>query len=79
MDPHRGKPFSTTDRDNDGDSSYHCADNYGAAGWWYFESAVNGWNCYNTNPNHRYYFGYWYNFPGGYYNIQYIEMKIRPL
>ncbi|PIK59717.1 Techylectin-5B [Apostichopus japonicus] len=79
MDPHRGKPFSTTDRDNDGYSSYHCADSYGDAGWWYFGSTVNGWNCYNTNPNYHNYFGYWFNFPGGYYNIQYIEMKIRPL
>ncbi|XP_071837360.1 fibrinogen-like protein A isoform X1 [Apostichopus japonicus] len=79
MDPHRGQPFSTRDRDNDGYSSYHCGSSY-YNGWWFYGSNVNGYYCYNTGPNYLWSNRpYWYNFPGGIHNIQYIEMKIRPV
>ncbi|XP_071837354.1 fibrinogen-like protein A isoform X2 [Apostichopus japonicus] len=66
----KGMAFTTRDRDNDLYSS-NCASSYN--GWWYN-------NCYYNYPNYPWSTGpYWYNFPGGNHNIQYIEMKIRPV
>ncbi|XP_071837358.1 fibrinogen-like protein A isoform X2 [Apostichopus japonicus] len=80
MDAHRGQPFSTKDRDNEAHSSYHCGRSH-ANGWWFNGRNVNGRNCYHTMPNYPWssYGPYYLNFPGGNHNIQYIEMKIRPL
>lgn len=41
---HNSRPFTTTDRDNDGHKD-NCANFYGKAGWWYGA-------CYNSNLNH---------------------------
>ncbi|KAJ8035672.1 Angiopoietin-1 [Holothuria leucospilota] len=77
MRNHRGRSFSTPDRDNDGYSYYHCA-NYYDAGWWYG-------NCYTANLNGVYPHGirlgyYYYNYdPSDTYRLRYTQMKIRPL
>ncbi|KAJ8035664.1 Fibroleukin [Holothuria leucospilota] len=73
MSNHRGRDFSTPDRDNDAYSYYHCAYYYDA-GWWYG-------NCYTANLNgvydgndfdlYRYYYTY--------YALRYAQMKIRPV
>ncbi|PIK48944.1 Tenascin-R [Apostichopus japonicus] len=69
--------FSTFDRDNDIDGSTNCAA-YQHGAWWYK-------SCANSNLNGDYMAAddaqssiYWYNLPGGRYNIKYTEMKIRP-
>ncbi|XP_071835913.1 fibrinogen-like protein A isoform X1 [Apostichopus japonicus] len=69
---HRGMPFTTTDRDNDRHSTVNCASHY-HNGWWFNA-------CYYSMPNYPWSSGpHWYSFPGGNHNIQYVEMKIRPL
>uniref|UniRef100_A0A1I8FRR0 Fibrinogen C-terminal domain-containing protein n=1 Tax=Macrostomum lignano TaxID=282301 RepID=A0A1I8FRR0_9PLAT len=45
---HRGRPFTTIDRDNDQNPSGACTDTRGFAGWWYA-------NCCNANPNGMYF------------------------
>ncbi|XP_071837318.1 uncharacterized protein [Apostichopus japonicus] len=72
---HNGAAFSTRDRDNDGCSYYHYASYY-KSGWWYTYYCY--YYCDLNGPYTGSYTIYWYNFPGGYYNIQSTEMKIRP-
>ncbi|XP_071836774.1 uncharacterized protein [Apostichopus japonicus] len=69
---HNGGKFSTRDRDNDG-YSYNLAEYYSSA-WWYNYN----YNCDLNGPYTGSYTIYWYNFPGGNYNIRSTEMKIRP-
>ena len=70
-----GKQFSTLDRDNDIDSSRHCAlKTYGSTapgGWWHR-------NCFHVNLNYNY--GAPLGFiklAGTWYSPPFIEMKIR--
>ena len=44
--PHKGKKFTTKDRDNDGNSKTNCAQKW-SGGWWYG-------NCFNVNLNGPY-------------------------
>ncbi|PIK55698.1 fibrinogen-like protein A [Apostichopus japonicus] len=73
---HNGEEFSTRDEDND-DYSYGSIDNlaeYYSSAWWYSYY----YYCDLNRPYTGSYTIYWYNFPGGYYNIRSTEMKIRP-
>ncbi|XP_071837021.1 fibrinogen-like protein A [Apostichopus japonicus] len=69
---HRNQPFTTKDRDNDG-NGYNCAVYYEGP-WWYN-------NCYNSNLNGVY--GdknlAWHHLPGQIYYVKFAEMKIRPI
>ena len=74
---HRGLPFSTKDRDNDGASSSNCASSHKGA-WWY-----NG--CHRSNLNGLYLNGKvdtqgmtWFNWKNSHYSVKRSEMKIRP-
>ena len=76
---HRGSPFSTKDKDNDGNSS-NCAVSYKGA-WWYN-------NCHDSNLNGVYHHGKhsshgdgvnWNHWKGHYYSAKRAEMKIRPV
>ncbi|KAJ8043564.1 Ficolin-1 [Holothuria leucospilota] len=75
LDYARGYPFSTRDQDNDLIDG-NCAQ-YWHGAWWYTY-------CHHSNLNGGYfeseYRGVWWNdLPGNEYNIQYTEMKIRPI
>lgn len=76
---HRNNLFSTYDRDNDLSDTKSCAESQHGA-WWYSSCAnanLNGdYNetYYNPNPTI-----YWLHLPGGSFNLQFTEMKIRPL
>ena len=74
---HNNMPFSTKDRENDIDSSRHCA--IASAGAWWYKF------CQYTNLNGRYlgeksnYQGVrWYSFRRN-LSLKFAEMKIRPL
>ncbi|XP_078585817.1 ficolin-2-like [Branchiostoma floridae x Branchiostoma japonicum] len=76
---HDGRPFSTTDQDNDSDPSA-CADRF-RGGWWYG-------NCHHSNLNGLYHplgehIGRgdgieWIQWKGMFYSVKSAEMKIRP-
>ncbi|XP_071837330.1 uncharacterized protein [Apostichopus japonicus] len=72
---HNGAEFSTQDEDNDGYSYYDYADYFSSA-WWY--DYYYYYYCDLNAPYTGSFTIYWYNFPGGYYNIKSTEMKIRP-
>nr|UKB92859.1 tenascin isoform X8 [Lethenteron reissneri] len=75
MTYHKGRPFSTVDRDNDV-AITNCAISYHGA-WWYK-------NCHRANLNGKY--GdkshsqgvNWYHWKGHEYSVPFVEMKIRP-
>ena len=67
--PLDGKPFSTPDNDNDGQSKYNCALNTNS-GWWHAHFNCGHINLNNQPPN-IYLNGY------NYYPV-FAEMKIRP-
>ncbi|KAJ8032865.1 Fibrinogen-like protein A [Holothuria leucospilota] len=75
---HRGKPFSTYDRDNDDYYSYNCA-SYWHGAWWYhscYYSHLNGnYNEQSVDDNSV----SWHYLPGSIRYIKYTEMKVRPL
>jgi hypothetical protein len=76
LDTHRGRQFSTYDRDNDG-SSGNCAVQWSGA-WWYN-------NCHDSNLNGQYNSAsngkgvVWYHWLGYPYSLRFSEMKIRPV
>ena len=79
LDHHRGRAFSTKDRDNDRSSS-HCSQQFHGA-WWYG-------SCHNSNLNGKYLHGKhssyadginWSQWKGYYYSAARAEMKIRPV
>ncbi|CAH3173853.1 unnamed protein product [Porites lobata] len=76
---HRGSPFSTKDRDNDG-SSNNCATRFKGA-WWYercHESNLNG--LYHRGRHSSYADGVnWYHWKGHHYSVKRAEMKIKPV
>ena len=76
---HRGLPFSTKDRDNDG-SSNSCATSFKGA-WWYercHESNLNG--LYHRGRHSSYADGVnWYHWKGHHYSVKRAEMKIKPV
>ncbi|KAJ8032904.1 Ficolin-2 [Holothuria leucospilota] len=72
---HRNMAFTTKDSDNDA-NSVNCAVYYHGA-WWYK-------SCSHSDINGNYHgSGWssisWYNLPGGYHNIKFTEMKVRPV
>ena len=74
---HRGKSFSTKDRDNDKWSGGNCALRWKGA-WWYN-------NCHHSNLNGLYLNGKvdakgmsWHHWKNSYYSVKRSEMKIRP-
>ena len=76
---HRGKAFSTKDRDNDAYSG-NCATQFKGA-WWYG-------SCHSSNLNGRYLKGKhssyadgvnWYSWKGHHYSVKRAEMKIKPV
>ncbi|XP_060602514.1 ficolin-1-like [Ruditapes philippinarum] len=75
LEYHNGMKFSTKDRDNDPESSHHCADKYHGA-WWYK-------SCHFSNLNGQYgskEFGKgtnWKQWKGHHTSMETIEMKIR--
>lgn len=79
LSPHRGKPFSTRDEDNDSWRS-NCAVQYKGA-WWYG-------SCHDSNLNGLYHLGKhsssgdgvnWYKWKGNNYSVKRAEMKIKPV
>ena len=77
---HRGNPFSTKDRDNDGQSD-NCATRFKGA-WWY------GGGCHYCNLNGLYHRGRhssradgvnWSTWKGYYYSAKRAEMKLKPV
>ena len=73
---HNNKPFSTYDRDHDGESGFNCAREYSGA-WWYYDN-------YYSNLNGRWHLedsyraAYWYYWTD-YDAVTFSEMKIRKL
>ena len=74
-----GRPFSTTDRDNDGASWRNCAEVAGQGGWWYYA-------CTNANLNGVYHHTpsapdatgiWWYHWHGAYYSLKATTMMIQ--
>ena len=57
-----GRQFSTRDRDNDGASSYNCAEEYGMARWWYRPGCgkINLNGVYYHSPRTTDYIGIWW-------------------
>ncbi|XP_071837053.1 fibrinogen-like protein A [Apostichopus japonicus] len=75
---HLNDAFSTFDRDNDIFSSTNCAVIFHGA-WWYKYCAASNLNGnYMAADDDRSSIR-WYNLPGGWNNIKYTEMKIRPV
>ena len=76
---HRGSPFSTKDRDNDGLSN-NCATRFKGA-WWYercHESNLNG--LYHRGRHSSYADGVnWFHWKGHHYSVKRAEMKIKPV
>ncbi|XP_049548234.1 ryncolin-4-like [Anopheles darlingi] len=76
MRQQQGMKFSTKDRDNDVDSTTHCAQKHEGA-WWYS-------HCSEANLNGRYIREknekalYWYFFHDNYEGLDYSKMMIRP-
>ncbi|KAJ8035678.1 Tenascin-R [Holothuria leucospilota] len=75
MSDHRGRAFSTPDRDNNGNNN-HCGLFY-SAGWWYK-------GCYTANLNGGAYGGDRFalfnrDTETHYRNLRYSQMKIRPI
>ena len=77
---HSGYRFTTQNNDNDKDTSNNCAAHpnhnggKGNGGWWYTDR-----QCWNINPNENYGSPYFIYLAGKWYNLKWIEMKIRPL
>ncbi|XP_034490380.1 angiopoietin-related protein 2-like [Drosophila innubila] len=76
---HRGRKFSTFDRDNDGRSYKNCAEESTGA-WWYSSNyycqfcqltGTYGNNDYEKGVN-------WFDFRGSYYSLKKAVMMIRP-
>ena len=57
-----GRPFTTTDRDNDGWLGFNCAEEYGRAGWWYGHCSLSNLNGVYHSPRTTYRAGifWWY-------------------
>ncbi|XP_034471729.1 ficolin-1-like [Drosophila innubila] len=76
LDYQRGMKFSTFDRDNDKDSTRHCAEKYTGA-WWYnechYSNLAGKYNdkSYSSGVN-------WYHFRGYEYSLKTAVMMIRP-
>ena len=75
---HTGSKFTTRDQNNDRITSFHCAQAYRGA-WWYY-------NCHESNLNGLYHGGShssyadgvnWYHWRGYYYSLKFTEMKLR--
>ena len=76
---HSGMRFSTMDRDQDGHSTYNCAQGH-KAGWWFND-------CHSSNLNGPYLAGHhdtpavgvnWQAWKGYHYSLKTVTMKIRP-
>ena len=78
---HNGQRFSTPDRDNDIDSSRHCAVVYHVP-WWHgscYRSVLTGKYFPDRGPRLSPPHGIiWYHWKGYYYSLRVAEMKIRP-
>ena len=77
-----GLQFSTTDRDNDGDMYYDCAEVYGRGGWWYYGyryctlANLNG--VYHQTPSTTDKTGiYWWRWHGYKYSLKATTMMIQ--
>ena len=73
---HRGRQFTTKDRDNDSNGG-NCASLYQGA-WWYG-------NCHHSNLNGLYLNGKtdtrgmaWYHWKKAHYSVKRSEMRMRP-
>lgn len=69
--------FSTRDRDNDDLGGISCVVDYGYGAWWHGYCYYYPLSFLNGDYNYGYIF--WNTLPGYDYNIQYTEMKIRPV
>ena len=73
-----GRPFTTTDRDNDV-SPFNCSEEYGRGGWWYSactDANLNG--VYHHTPSAPDYSGiWWYHWHGAYYSLKATTMMIQ--
>ncbi|PIK33933.1 tenascin [Apostichopus japonicus] len=78
LSSHRNSAFSTFDRDNDKAGGTSCAAICHGA-WWYKKCALSNLNGDYMAANDAQSSIYWYDLPGGQYNIKYTEMKIRPV
>ncbi|KAJ8023699.1 Fibrinogen-like protein A [Holothuria leucospilota] len=73
---HNNEDFSTRDRDND-DSSLHTASNSkNGAWWWGMEDLPAPYSKLNALYGEHL---FWTNLPADSSNIQYTEMKVRPV
>lgn len=75
MNYHNGHQFTTRDRDNDGYSSNCAYYNGRQSAWWFDYCDYCDLNAPYSGVSIKL---HWDNFPGGAYNIQTTEMKIRP-
>ena len=74
---HNNMKFSTKDRDNDQESSWHCAVRFTGA-WWYkhcHPSNLNGQYLGNTESGKGV---NWYYYKNNWLSMKFAEMKLRP-
>ena len=75
---HNGRPFSTKDRDNDGNSKGHCAQQFKGA-WWYKSCHTSNLNGLYLSGNHASFANgvNWKGWKGYHYSLKVSEMKVR--
>lgn len=74
---HNGKPFSTKDRDNDGDNKESCAQRYVGA-WWYNKCHTSNLNGKYNNSNYGKGLN-WHSWKGYHVSMTTSEMKIKQI